>query len=44
MGVEPGVADHANPLSQAQQKQGRERKHHQKNTKSITQSEESPKG
>ena len=44
MGVEKSVADRANALSKAEQKQGRERKHHQKKTKLITQSEESPKG
>jgi len=44
MGVEKSVADRANALSEAEQKQRRERKHHQKKTKSITQSEESPKG
>jgi len=44
MGVEESVADCANALSEAEQKPGRERKHHLKKTKSITQSEESPKG
>jgi len=44
MGVEKSVADRANALSEAEQKRGRERKHYQKKTKSITQSEESPKG
>jgi len=44
MGVEKRVADRANALSEAEEKQGRERKHDQKKTKSITQSEESPKG
>jgi len=44
MGVEKSVADRANTLSEIEQKRGRERKHHQKKTKSITQSEESPKG
>jgi len=36
MGVEESVADRADPLSEVEQKQGRERKHHQKKTKSIT--------
>jgi len=44
MGVEKSVADRANAPSEAEQKWGRETKHHQKKTKSITQSEESPKG
>jgi len=43
MGVEKSVADCANALSKPEQKWGRERKYHQKKTKSITQSEESPK-
>jgi len=30
MGVEKNVADRANALSEAEQKRGRERKHHQK--------------
>jgi len=30
MGVEKSVADRANALSKAEQKRGRERKHHQK--------------
>jgi len=30
MGVEKSVADRANALSEAEQKRGRERKHHQK--------------
>jgi len=44
MGSEESVANRANALSEAEQKRGRKRKHHQKKTKSITQSEESPKG
>jgi len=35
MGVEKSVADGANALREAEQKRGRERKHHQKKTKSI---------
>jgi len=35
MSIEESVADHANPLSEAAQKWGRKRKHHQKKTKSI---------
>jgi len=35
MGVEESVADRADALSEAEQKQGRERKHHQLKTKSI---------
>jgi len=35
MGVEESVADRADALSEAEQKQGRERKHHQKKTKTI---------
>jgi len=35
MGVEKSVADRANALNEAGQKRGRERKHHQKKTKSI---------
>jgi len=44
MGVEKSVADRANTLSEVDQKRGRKRKHHQKKTKYITQSEEGPKG
>jgi len=44
IGVEKSVADRGSALSEVEQKQGRERKHHQKKTKSITQSDESPKG
>jgi len=44
MGIDKTVADHANALSEAAQKRARERKHHQKKTKSITQREDSPKG
>jgi len=36
MGVEVSVADRADALSEAEQKQRRERKHHQKKPKSIT--------
>jgi len=35
MGVEESVADRADALSKAEQKRGRERKQHQKKTKSI---------
>jgi len=35
MGVEKSVAEHADALSEVEQKRGRERKHHQKKTKSI---------
>jgi len=35
MGVEKSVADRADALSEAEQKRGRKRKHHQKRTKSI---------
>jgi len=35
MGVEESVADRADTLSEVEQKRGRERKHHQKKTKSI---------
>jgi len=35
MGGEESVAHHANALSEAEQKRGRNRKHHQKKTKSI---------
>jgi len=35
MGVEESVADRADALSKVEQKRGRERKHHQKKTKSI---------
>jgi len=35
MGVEESVADRADALSKAEQKWGRERKHHQKKTKTI---------
>jgi len=35
MGGEERFADHANALSEAEQKWGRKRKHHQKKTKSI---------
>jgi len=35
MGVEKSVADSANALSEAEQKRGRKRNHHQKKMKSI---------
>jgi len=35
MGVEESVANCADALSEVEQKRGRERKHHQKKTKSI---------
>jgi len=35
MGVEESVADRADALREAEQKRGRERKHHQKKTKTI---------
>jgi len=35
MGVEKSVADRGNALSEAEQKRGRKRKHHQKKMKSI---------
>jgi len=35
MGVEESVANCADALSEAEQKWGKERKHHQKKTKSI---------
>jgi len=35
MGVEESVADRADALSEAEQKRGRERKHHQKKTKTA---------
>jgi len=35
MGVEESVADRADALSEVEQKRGRQRKHHQKETKSI---------
>jgi len=35
MGGEESVADHANALSEVEQKRGTKRKHHQKKTKSI---------
>jgi len=37
MGVEKSVVDGADALSEVEQKWGRERKHHQKKTKSINQ-------
>jgi len=44
MGVEKSVADRANALSEAEQKRGRKRKHHQKKTKSINPERRKPKG
>jgi len=44
MGVEESVADRADTLSEAEQKLGRERKHHQKKTKSINPERRRPKG
>jgi len=44
MGVEESVADRANALSEAEQKQGRKRKHHERRQNPSTQSEEGPKG
>jgi len=35
MGFEKSLADRANALSEAEQKRGRESKHHQKKRKSI---------
>jgi len=35
MGVEKSIADSSKTLSEAEQKRGRKRKHHQKKTKSI---------
>jgi len=44
MGVEKSVANRANALSEAEQKRGRERKHHQKKMKSINLERRRPKG
>jgi len=44
MGVEQSVADRANTPSEVEQKRGRERKHHQKKTKSINPECRKPKG
>jgi len=44
IGVEESVADRANALSEAEQKQGRERKHHQKKAKSMNPERRDPKG
>jgi len=44
MSVEKSVADRANALSEAQQKRGRKRKHHQKKTKWINPERRKPKG
>jgi len=44
MGVEESVANGADALSKAEQKRGRERKHHQKKTKTINPERRKPKG
>jgi len=44
MGVENSVADCASALSEAEQKRGRKRKHHQKKTKTINPERRKPKG
>jgi len=44
MGVEESVADRPDALSEAEQKRGRERKHHQKKTKFINPEWRKPKG
>jgi len=44
MGVEESVANRADAPSAAEQKRGRERKHHQKKTKSINPERRKPKG
>jgi len=44
MGSEERVADCGNALTEAEQKWGRERKHHQKKTRSITPEGRKPKG
>jgi len=44
MAVQKSVADRANALSEAEQKRGRKRKHHQKKTKSINPRCRKPKG
>jgi len=44
MSVEKSVADRANALSEAEQKRGRKRKHHQKKTKSINPARRKPRG
>jgi len=44
MGIEKSVDDRANTLSEAEQMWGRERKHHQKKTKSINPERRKPKG
>jgi len=44
MGVDLSVADRANALSEAEQKRDMERKHHQKETKSINPEKRKPKG
>jgi len=43
MGVEKRVADRANALSEAEQKQSRKRKHHQRKMKSINPEQRKPK-
>jgi len=44
MGEKESVAQCADALSEVEQEQGRERKHHQKKTKSITLERRKPKG
>jgi len=44
MGIEESVANGADALSEVEQKRGRERKHHQKKTKSINPEWRKPKG
>jgi len=44
MGVEKRVANSANAQSEAQQKQGRKKKHHQRKTKCINSESRKPKG
>jgi len=43
MRVEKSVADHANALSEAEQKRGMERKHHLRKTRSINPERREPK-
>jgi len=44
MGIEKSVADRANTPSEAEQKRGRKRKHHQKRMKTINPERRKPKG
>jgi len=44
MGAEKSVVDYANALSEAEQKRGRKRKHHEKKTKTINPERRKPKG